>query len=146
MTPLGRTGVGAMVEAARAIDFSVGDLVVPSPSMVVDIGVGAMAMRPVSRSDGPAISRSGESESDGTEGGSSAGVPGAVASPAGAACGVSPAFCCAQTVPVSKTANPSPAPHRAPKIIATTSPPTLMPNLYTSGYAARAVPPQRHES
>src|SRR6185503_17237603 len=118
MTPLGRAGIGAIVEAAREIDFSVGDLVVPSPSMVVDIGVGAMAMRPVSRNDGPAISRSGESESDGTDGGGGVAVTDD-ASPAGVAGSVSPAFCCAQTVPVSRTANPNPMPHRAPKIIAT---------------------------
>jgi hypothetical protein len=42
---------------------------------VVGIGTGDTAMRPVSRSDGPAISRSGESESDGTAAGNGVGVP-----------------------------------------------------------------------
>jgi len=65
---------------------------------------------------------------------------------AGATCSVSPAFCCAQTVPVNKSANPNPAPHRARKVITKPPRPTLMPNLYTSGYAARPVPPERHES
>src|SRR6185503_17824505 len=146
MTPLGRNGVGSIVDAARVIDFSVGDFVPSPPSIVVDIGVGATAMRPVSRNDGPAISRSGDSESDGVDGGSGAGVAAAVDSLAGATCSVSPAFCCAQTVPVNKSANPNPAPHRARKVITKPPRPTLMPNLYTSGYAARPVPPERHES
>src|SRR5262245_28454838 len=72
MTPRGLTGTGSSDEAARAIDFSLGDLGVPSFSIIViGRGAGATAIRPVSRSDGPFISRS---ELDDDDGAASAGV------------------------------------------------------------------------
>src|SRR4029079_1272375 len=140
MAPWRRTGARSIVDAARVIDFSIGDTGVSTAfSIPADgIGTGETAMRPVSRSDGPAIRRSGDSESDGVAAGSGVGV--AVAS---VGCGGAGSDTASDGWPhagaLSNRTRPNPPQHRAPSTI-TTSPLAPMPNLYTSCSVARAVP------